>query len=207
MPYDCGLFFTRDAKALPALLGPSAANTPAYLASSSSGPDLIPSPLYVNIENSRRFRALPLFASLLSLGKEGYAGKCRLTLSFHWTGCASLGLTADIIRRNVAFAQRIASYLASHPSYQLLNTSPDWLTNGQVIPLNIVLFRGAPGSRHGDEADSHTKLTAAINGTRKMYVTGTQWRGMGAVRLAVSNWRTGDADWEIVKGVLDEVMA
>ena len=35
---------------------------------------LVPSPLYVNIENSRRFRALPLFASLLSLGKEGYRG-------------------------------------------------------------------------------------------------------------------------------------
>lgn len=72
VPYDCGLFFTRDERALPALLGPSAANTPAYLASGT--PADIPSPLYINIENSRRFRALPLFASLLSLGKAGYAG-------------------------------------------------------------------------------------------------------------------------------------
>ena len=39
-------------------------------------PELVPSPLYLGIENSRRFRALPLFASLLSLGKEGYAGQC-----------------------------------------------------------------------------------------------------------------------------------
>ena len=34
----------------------------------------VPNPLYMGIENSRRFRALPLFASLLSLGKEGYTG-------------------------------------------------------------------------------------------------------------------------------------
>lgn len=38
----------------------------------------VPNPLYCNIENSRRFRALPLFASLLSLGKEGYAGEHKL---------------------------------------------------------------------------------------------------------------------------------
>lgn len=90
VPYDCGLFFTRSAKSLPDLLGPVAANTPAYLASSTSSSahgsaarpsdgllahDLVPSPLYVSIENSSRFRALPLLASLLSLGKEGYIGE------------------------------------------------------------------------------------------------------------------------------------
>ena len=37
--------------------------------------ELVPSPLYVNIENSRRFRALPLLASLMALGQEGYAGE------------------------------------------------------------------------------------------------------------------------------------
>ncbi len=184
VPYDCGLFFTRDARALPSFLGPSAANTPAYLA---ADPADIPSPLTVNIENSRRFRALPLFASLLSLGKEGYA---------------------DIVRRNVAFARRVATYVAAHPSYQLLNMSPEWLASGDPVPLNIVLFRGAPGSRFDPEAgDAHTRLTAAINATRRMYVTGTQWGGKGAVRLAVSNWRTGEADWDIVQAVLDEVMA
>lgn len=172
------------------------ANTPAYLA--SSAPADIPSPLYVNIENSRRFRALPLFASLLSLGKDGYAGASPCPYSTDAT---------DIIRRNVSFARRIALHLASHPGYQLLNTSPDWLASGQPVPLNIMLFRGAPGSRFDPAtADAHTQLTAALNATRRMYVTGTQWRGSGAVRLAVSNWRTGEEDWEIVRGVLDEIM-
>jgi hypothetical protein len=45
-----------------------------------------------------------------------------------------------------------------------------------------------------------------------MYVTGTKWRGGGAIRLAVSNWRTGvrgqvgEDQWEVVRGVLEEVM-
>jgi hypothetical protein len=48
-----------------------------------------------------------------------------------------------------------------------------------------------------------------------MYVSSTQWRGQGAVRIAVSNWRTGKAaevhenrtdDMVIVKEVLDAVV-
>lgn len=70
MPYDCGLFFTRSVKALTDVLGPGE-DAPAYLSSASD----TPSPLYVNIENSRRFRALPLLASLASLGREGYVGE------------------------------------------------------------------------------------------------------------------------------------
>jgi hypothetical protein len=49
----------------------------------------------------------------------------------------------------------------------------------------------------------------AINATRRMYVTATKWRGRGAVRLAVSNWRTGLGGEEEVKrivGILQEVM-
>jgi len=115
---------------------------------------------------------------------------------------------ADIVRRNCAFAQRVAAYLHAHPAYELLNISSDWESDGDapIVPLNIVLFSGAPGSRYPPSREgSSAELTAAINATRRMYVTGTKWGGVGAVRLAVSNWRTGDADWEIVKAVFDEV--
>lgn len=39
-------------------------------------------------------------------------------------------------------------------------------------------------------------------------MTGTKWRGQGAIRLAVSNWRTGISadDFEQVKQVLAEAM-
>ena len=73
-----------------------------------------------------------------------------------------------------------------------------------------MLFRGSASSRfpHSDLA-SASNLTKAINGTRRMYVTGTKWRGKGAIRLAVSNWRTGGGgkdEWEVVKRLLEEAM-
>lgn len=75
-----------------------------------------------------------------------------------------------------------------------------------IVPLNIVLFSGTRWSNYSPARDgSSADLTAAINATRRMYVTGTKWGGVGAVRLAVSNWRTSDADWDIVKSVFDEL--
>lgn len=66
------------------------------------------------------------------------------------------------------------------------------------MPLNIVLF--------AEKQPQEQPLADRINNTRKVYVSGTAWRGQKAVRLAVSNWRTGDADLEIVKQVFDEVV-
>lgn len=73
--------------------------------------------------------------------------------------------------------------------------------------MNIVLFRGSSASPYSpDDADCGAKLTAAINATRKMYVTATKWRGQGAVRLAVSNWRSGGpGELDIIQSVLHEV--
>lgn len=65
VPYDCGIFLTRDMPVLTSVCGNIGAT---YLSSSTEDQ----SPFNISLENSRRFRALPLFASLLSLGSEGY---------------------------------------------------------------------------------------------------------------------------------------
>jgi len=69
VPYDCGLFFTRSPSALTDIFAPPLASAPAYLASGSNDAlhsdraegeiihELVPNPLYVGIDNSRRFRA------------------------------------------------------------------------------------------------------------------------------------------------------
>ncbi|KAL2202766.1 pyridoxal-dependent decarboxylase [Sarocladium strictum] len=68
VPYDCGVFFTRTAATLQSVFtNPNAA----YL--SSSGQATIPSPLNIGIENSRRWRALPAYAVLLTEGRPGVA--------------------------------------------------------------------------------------------------------------------------------------
>jgi glutamate/tyrosine decarboxylase-like PLP-dependent enzyme len=64
VPYDCGVFLTKHMEILQDVCGNIGAP---YLGTS----DEI-SPLNISLENSRRFRALPLYASLVSLGKQGY---------------------------------------------------------------------------------------------------------------------------------------
>ncbi|KAK3945959.1 L-2,4-diaminobutyrate decarboxylase [Diplogelasinospora grovesii] len=69
VPYDNGIFFSRHPDIVTQVFqNPNAA----YLSSSASSSS-IQSPLNVGIENSRRFRALPVYAALLSEGREGYA--------------------------------------------------------------------------------------------------------------------------------------
>ncbi|WWC59170.1 uncharacterized protein I303_101718 [Kwoniella dejecticola CBS 10117] len=204
IPYDCGLFYTRHTESLTNIFQPPSASAPAYLASNAtttdplSGGDSpegtvsagdVPSPLFVNIENSRRFRALPLLASLLSLGKEGYR---------------------DIITRNIHFARSIAKYIAESPSYDLLNPSPPHIKDHlkeAIIPSNIVLFRPSADSPYPpSDPTSSIRLTKKINDSRRLYVSATSWRGQSAIRIAVSNYLTEEKrDSKIVLDVLERV--
>ncbi|KAG9118317.1 hypothetical protein FRC07_007227 [Ceratobasidium sp. 392] len=182
------------------IFGPSTRSAPpAYLAPpappADQTPELaaaraIPAPLNMGIENSRRFRALPLFCALVAMGKEGYA---------------------ELIERNVSFARRVGEWMHTGPGskwYEVLNA-----TTGAVsgkVDLNVVLFRARKGCGvpEFEGATGGAKLIKAVNETRKMYVS----PGVGgAVRLAVSNWMTGlsdegEGDYKIVLEVLEGVM-
>lgn len=196
VPYDLGLFFTRSSASLPRSFGPSPASVPPpYLTpgkSVTTQPD-IPSPLNVGIENSRRFRALPLYASLVSLGRNGYV---------------------DLVRRNVEFANRIKEWIQFEGAqyFELLNPMP--LSTTDKLPLNIVLFRAtssvsSSSAFHPDQKGSGQALTELINDGRRIYVSPTTaWDGKGAVRVAVSNWAAGsggEKEWERIRGALIDV--
>jgi hypothetical protein len=123
----------------------------------------------------------------------------------------------DLITRNIHFAQLVARYVVESGSYELLNPLPiKTEESAQYVPSNIVLFRATANTPYPpSDPTSAIRLTRAINATRRIYVSSTQWRGQGAVRIAVSNWRTGkregaegneDVDLDIVKEVLDFVM-
>lgn len=110
-PYDCGMFFTRTPSILQSVcVNPNAA----YLASGAVAS--IPSPLNVGLENSRRFRALPAYAALLSQGRPGYAKLCN----------------------NMAqLSRKLAIFLRESPHYELL---PDESADVEEVFI-IVLFR------------------------------------------------------------------
>ncbi|KAK8048759.1 hypothetical protein PG994_010489 [Apiospora phragmitis] len=171
VPYDCGVFFTRNVSVLTSVCrNPNAA----YLCSEASD---IQSPLNIGLENSRRFRALPAYAVLLSEGREGLA---------------------DMFARMVRLARGIAEVVWDSPDYLLL---PDGQAQEQqqgggtdLGDTHIcVLFRA--------KADSlNDVLVEAINATGSWYVSGTKWKGQKAVRVAVANWKIDvTEDLEVVR--------
>jgi glutamate/tyrosine decarboxylase-like PLP-dependent enzyme len=114
-PYDTGIFLCRDlAIQTQAFRNPNAA----YLSAPSTGAGVsqISSPLNVGIENSRRFRALPVYAMLRSEG--------------------SIGL-ADMFARMVRLARGIAEFVRDSDDYEWLPSEHEPLERTHII----VLFR------------------------------------------------------------------
>jgi glutamate/tyrosine decarboxylase-like PLP-dependent enzyme len=175
-PYDCGFFFCRWPNVVQQVFQNSSA---AYLTSTDSADlDGIHSPLNVGIENSRRFRALPVYATLTAYGRTFYQ---------------------EMLARQIRFARAVANCTLKHPDFQLLPQLPESNERKLQHTYIIVLFRAK------DNALNH-KLAQMINATGKIYVSGTTWAGNPATRIAASNWQVDEnRDFSIVSDVLEEV--
>ncbi|EUC46398.1 hypothetical protein COCMIDRAFT_93087 [Bipolaris oryzae ATCC 44560] len=174
VPYDCGFFLSRHrAMAERVFQNPNAA----YLAS-GNGPDTIMSPLNIGLENSRRFRALPVYASLVAYGRDGYR---------------------DMLERQIQLARGIAQHILESSQYELLpqEAAPhEDILSGIFI---IVLFRAK-------DEELNKQLVDKIKATRKIYVSGTSWEGRPACRFAISNWMTDvERDLPVIKQVLRDI--
>lgn len=100
--------------------------------------------------------------------------------------------------RQVRLAREITSFLEKSEDYDLLVRQPDEDPN--TYTHMIVLFRAR------DELVNN-ELVKRINGTRKMYVSGTKWHGNPACRIAISTWRVDvERDFRLIKSVLKEVL-
>lgn len=97
VPYDCGIFFSRHADiAEDVCRNPNAV----YL---SVGAGEIPAPCNIGLENSRRLRALPVYATLVAYGKDGYR---------------------DMLERQIKLARSVTGWLLEHPAYEVLPHNP-----------------------------------------------------------------------------------
>ncbi|KAF1837973.1 pyridoxal-dependent decarboxylase [Decorospora gaudefroyi] len=174
VPYDCGFFLSRHRNIAERVFqNPNAA----YLAS-GNGADPITSPLNVGLENSRRFRALPVYSTLVAYGKNGYR---------------------DMLERQINLARGIAKYMLESSEYELLpesSASVEDILGGIYI---IVLFRAK-------DDELNKQLVNKIKATRKIYVSGTLWDGRPACRFAISNWMTDvERDLPVIEQVLQDV--
>jgi glutamate/tyrosine decarboxylase-like PLP-dependent enzyme len=175
VPYDCGFFLSRHrALAERVFKNPNAA----YLAAGAAGDDIM-SPLNIGLENSRRFRALPVYASLVAYGKAGYR---------------------DMLERQIALSRGIAAYINESEEYELLPQCVDLKAAMDKIYI-IVLFRAK-------NELLNEQLVSKIKASRKIYVSGTSWEGKPACRFAVSNWMADvERDLPVIKQVLQDVAA
>ncbi|EON68898.1 hypothetical protein W97_08156 [Coniosporium apollinis CBS 100218] len=175
VPYDCGFFLGKHRALAENVFRNSNA---AYLNVGATDTSFIASPLNIGIENSRRFRALPVYASLTAYGRRGYR---------------------DMLERQVKLARGIARFILRHSEYDLLpNLEVDDERRLDSIYI-IVLFRAKDDSLNKD-------LVKHVNATKKIYVSGTAWTGAPACRFAVSNWQVDvDRDLQLVTDVLDRV--
>lgn len=157
VPYDSGFFFTRHRGLSEKVFRNGNA---AYLTSGGGPTDHISSALNMGIENSQRFRALPVYATLTQYGRAGYK---------------------DMLERQIGLAREVAGWLFDHPDFDLL---PIGEPKDQMLAKTFigVLFRAKDASRD-------VELVERINATGQIYVTGTSWDDRPAARIAVSNWQ------------------
>lgn len=182
VPYETAFLFTRHASSLTDICSNGQA---AYLATMPAGG--IISPLNTSLENSRRFRALPIYAVLLNLGREGLAK-----------------LFASQILLARAIAQHIHEQYSEDfkllPALKVGETLEDQLKQIGII----VLFRSK-------EEELNKVLTDRINSHKDIFVSGTSYEGKKAVRIAVSGWdidhsNNANSDVTVVCSVLDKVL-
>jgi hypothetical protein len=119
--------------------------------------------------------------------------------------------------KQVRLARGIARFLNNSTDYILLAQEPHAMsTSGEEsIDSNpnptpeaaefsnthiVVLFRAK-------DDIINAELVQRLNGTRKMYVSGTKWDGKPACRIAVSTWKVDvERDVKLVTDVLQQAL-
>ena len=152
VPYDCGVVFTAHTASHRAAMTTGAA----YIVETTSerdARDFVP-------EESRRGRAVPVYAALRSMGRQG---------------------VGELVDRCCDHAMRLANQLRADSRLEILND----------VVLNQVLVRVTTGP----EPDASTRaMIDRLQADGTCWASGTTWHGMVAMRVAISNWSTTEAD-------------
>jgi glutamate/tyrosine decarboxylase-like PLP-dependent enzyme len=160
VPYDCGITICRHPQSHRAAMTVTAA----YLVQAAPGTDR--DPVDWNPEFSRRARAVPVYAALASLGRQGIE---------------------EIVERCCRHARRFAKVLGAQPGIEILND----VTLNQVL----VRFRVDGGDDAAHDARTRAVI-AAVQQDGTCWLGGSVWRGMAVMRISVSSWVTTDDDVE-----------
>jgi glutamate/tyrosine decarboxylase-like PLP-dependent enzyme len=128
-------------------------------------------------EASRRARGIAVWATLRAYGRKGYR---------------------EMVERHMDLAQHLARRVDEAPDLERLADAP----------LNIVCFRYRPKDATADELDAlNLRLGADLLADGRIYAGTTRYRGVVALRPAIVNWRTTQADVDLLVDVVRELGA
>jgi glutamate/tyrosine decarboxylase-like PLP-dependent enzyme len=141
-----------------------------------SGPADRRPPLDIGPEMSQRARGLAVWTALAAYGRSGYR---------------------EIVERHLDLAQRLARRIDQAPDLERL----------AEVPLNIVCFRYRPPGANDEAALSelNSRLGHAVLADGRVYVGTTVYAGKTAFRPAIVNWRTTEADVDLLADVIREL--
>ena len=126
-------------------------------------------------EASRRARGIAIWATLRAYGRDGYR---------------------EMVERHLDLAQHLAKRVDEAPDLERLAD----------VPLNIVCFRYRPKDAKADELDAlNLRLGAELLADGRVYAGTTRYRGVVAFRPAIVNWRTTEADVDVLVDVVREL--
>lgn len=159
-PIDLSVFYTSQ----PEILRRAFSLVPEYL---KTGQD----PRAVNymdygVQLGRRFRALKLWFVMRNLGHEG---------------------VCDLIRAHIAYAQKLANLIRSHPDFEV--SAP--------TPFSLICFR------YRGSDDDNRLLLEKINASGKAFLSHTVLNGQFVLRLAIGNmatqWKDLEEVWDLIQ--------
>lgn len=128
-------------------------------------------------EASRRSRGIAIWATLRAYGRSGHRA---------------------MVERHLDLAQRLARAVDAAPELERL----------AEVPLNIVCFRYRPEGPSDEALDTlNAKIGADLLADGRVYVGTTRYRGHVAFRPAIVNWRTTEADIDLIVEVVRELGA
>ncbi len=124
----------------------------------------------------RRLRALKLWMNLRYFGLEGMRRR---------------------IERHLAMAQRFAGWVDADPEFERLAPGPFSTICFRYVPAALTAKRDDPAVAARLDA-LNIRLMESINRTGKVFLSHTRLNGRFAIRAAISNLRTEEADLDLV---------
>jgi glutamate/tyrosine decarboxylase-like PLP-dependent enzyme len=168
VPYDCGFAFVREMERLPRALNVGAPYLPAP-------DDPHPNFGFISPENSRRARALAVWATLRAYGRAGYR---------------------EMVERHTRLARHLA---------QLVDACPELERLAEVPLNIVCFRAHPPGFSEEQLNDFNSRIGDALLADGRVSVGTTTYAGKAALRPAIVNWRTDIPDVKLIVDVTCEL--